>query len=48
MSGAFGTSVHISRSTGIVIAAVNTSPGAHGGGKVSAASIDLFANAVVQ
>ena len=37
MSGAFGTSMHISRSKDLIIVAVNTSPGDHGGGKISGA-----------
>lgn len=45
MSGAFGTTVHISRDTNLVIAAVNTSA-EHAGGKISGASLDLFVNAI--
>lgn len=46
MSGAFGTTVFISRATDLVIAAVNTSVD-HAGGKISASSLDLFANAII-
>jgi CubicO group peptidase (beta-lactamase class C family) len=46
MSGAFGTTVFISRATDFVIAAVNTS-GAHEGGRLAATTLDLFANAIL-
>jgi Beta-lactamase len=46
MLGAFGTSVHISRSTDLMIVAVNTSPGAHGGNRISGAVLDQFAAAI--
>ncbi len=48
MSGAFGTSMHISRSKDLVIVAVNTSPDVHRGGKISGATLDLFAAAIIQ
>lgn len=46
MSGAFGTTVFISRTTDLVIAAVNTSED-HGSGKIPGAALDLFANAII-
>jgi CubicO group peptidase (beta-lactamase class C family) len=46
MSGAFGTTVFISRTKDLVIAAVNTSQ-VHSEGKISGAALDLFANAIV-
>jgi hypothetical protein len=46
MSGAFGTTVFISRTTDFVIAAVNTSED-HGGGKIPGAALDLFANSII-
>jgi CubicO group peptidase (beta-lactamase class C family) len=46
MLGAFGTTVFISRTTDLVIAAVNTSED-HGGGRISGATLDLFANAII-
>ena len=46
MSGAFGTSMHISRSKDLIIVAVNTSPANHSGGKISGAVLDQFAAAI--
>lgn len=46
MSGAFGTTVFISRATDLVIAAVNTSQG-HQEGKIPGAVLDLFAGAII-
>lgn len=46
MSGAFGTTVFISRAKDLVIAAVNTSS-QHGSGKIAAATLDQFAAAIV-
>jgi len=45
MIGAFGTTVFISRSTDLVIAAVNTS-GRHQGGRILGVSLDALAEAV--
>ena len=46
MLGAFGTTVHISRSTDLMIVAVNTSPQNHGGGRISGSILDQFAAAI--
>ncbi|HYE74611.1 MAG TPA: hypothetical protein VEF04_14830, partial [Blastocatellia bacterium] len=47
MWGAFGTTVMISKESDLIIAAVNTSYD-HSGGQVSGASLDLFAQAIIQ
>jgi CubicO group peptidase (beta-lactamase class C family) len=46
MLGAFGTTVHISRSKDLVIVGVNTTPDDHGGAKISGAVLDLFAASI--
>lgn len=46
MWGAFGTTVMISRTAGLVIAAVNAGD-EHAGGQLSSASLDLFAQAII-
>ena len=46
MSGAFGTSMHISRSKDLIIVAVNTSPDQHRGGK-SSRNLDQFADSIM-
>ncbi len=45
MAGAFGTSVHISRSKDLIILGVNTSTD-HGGAKIAGDVLDLFAAAI--
>ena len=46
MSGAFGTSVHISRSKDLVLVAVNSSPNDHGGAKIAGTTLDMFAASI--
>ncbi|HET9785923.1 MAG TPA: serine hydrolase domain-containing protein, partial [Pyrinomonadaceae bacterium] len=46
MSGAYGTSVHISRSKDLIVLGVNTTPNDHGGPKISGATLDLFAASI--
>ena len=46
MSGAFGTSVHISRSKDLLIVAVNTATNDHGGAKIAGTTIDMFAASI--
>ena len=46
-AGAFGTTMYVSRATGLVIAAVNTSE-QQTEGKISGATLDLFAKAIIR
>ena len=46
MSGAYGTSVHISRSNDLIVLGVNTTPNDHGGAKISGAMLDMFAASI--
>ena len=46
MSGAFGTTVHISRSKDLIVLGVNTSPNDHAGPKISGATLDLIAASI--
>ena len=46
MSGAFGTSVHISRSKDLILVTVNSTPNDHGGAKIAGSTLDMFAAAI--
>ena len=46
MSGAYGTTVHISRSKDLIVLAVNTTPTAHDGPKIPGSVLDMFAGSI--